>query len=750
MPSRLSAPLLVLSASLLCACSGGDSEGVGSGDELGALALALAREEADYLARRVWLDGRLVDAQGQPVSDAELFIAGRRLPVAADGVFRVDGLAPRTVALRIAAPGQRELHTVAALQLPAGEAGLDLGTLVLDRDAADVARFFFAGDLSFGRRFMDPDESTPLGQIPPDDPQALVRTSMPREGAISVLQYLQPLIDSADFAVANFESPALDDPSTPHTTKDFVFFSLGGTLAGLVESGIDYVSLGNNHVFDYLDSGLDQTLQAVAASGLAYSGAGRDADAAHAAFATTVRGSAYSLYSATSVRGSAETPSYVAEAGKGGAAFIDDGQPFDDALAAAAASGHVIAQVHGGLEYSRAPNDNMRARYARLAAAGARLIVGHHPHTAQGFGLADGVPVAHGLGNFAFDQNRLETMFGLVLLADLRGGEALSLRGLPLYLEDFRPRLVGGEAADTVIRRIAEFSDPGVQVYPYQQQAWVNFGAPRPALTRGASVTLTIDASGVGYLDLRGLRERGESLSRMDFDAAAGAAQLGRDLMLYGDFEDWAADDGGRVAARWDLSAGSLALCARAARRGSAGACSARSAGQGIDSVLAFRNTVRIQFGGEAANRDVTVIGYLKGDGAGASVLRLRYVSDADSLLFGEEDVAVGAGGSHDWQRFAVAARFPDDSVTLTPPPDRLGNPGEPVPSRGLRISLRHAAPGDGTGLLMADDFAAVAWEDPVHSGQAIAVPHGRDFVRFRGAPGVYPLSLQFARFSPL
>lgn len=87
------------------------------------------------------------------------------------------------------------------------------------------------------------------------------------------MSFVQPLLGTADYRALNLETPVTARPRTPHPTKDFVFFSLPESLGALTEAGIDYVGLGNNHVYDYLDDGLADTLRHVEAARLGRSGA---------------------------------------------------------------------------------------------------------------------------------------------------------------------------------------------------------------------------------------------------------------------------------------------------------------------------------------------------------------------------------------------------------------------------------------------------------------------------------------------
>ena len=70
---------------------------------------------------------------------------------------------------------------------------------------------------------------------------------------------MRDLITGADLAIANFENPAPDRFSW-HTSKT-VFTADPRIIDGLVDAGIDYVSLANNHIGDAGDAGILQTIE---------------------------------------------------------------------------------------------------------------------------------------------------------------------------------------------------------------------------------------------------------------------------------------------------------------------------------------------------------------------------------------------------------------------------------------------------------------------------------------------------------
>jgi poly-gamma-glutamate synthesis protein (capsule biosynthesis protein) len=64
----------------------------------------------------------------------------------------------------------------------------------------------------------------------------------------------------------------------------------------------------------------------------------------------------------------------------------------------------VIVSWHNGIEYSHAPMLPARRRCRELIDAGADIILGHHPHVAQGMEYYKHGVILYSLGNFMFDR----------------------------------------------------------------------------------------------------------------------------------------------------------------------------------------------------------------------------------------------------------------------------------------------------------------------------------------------------------
>ena len=79
--------------------------------------------------------------------------------------------------------------------------------------------------------------------------------------------------DAADVNVCNLEV-SYTDRGTPHPTKTVVFRSRPENIAGLAYAGIDLVNLGNNHIIDYGEIGMLDTMDGLENLGIPWCGAG--------------------------------------------------------------------------------------------------------------------------------------------------------------------------------------------------------------------------------------------------------------------------------------------------------------------------------------------------------------------------------------------------------------------------------------------------------------------------------------------
>jgi poly-gamma-glutamate synthesis protein (capsule biosynthesis protein) len=121
--------------------------------------------------------------------------------------------------------------------------------------------------------------------------------------------------------------------------------------------------------------------------------------------------------------------------------------------------------LHFGIEYTDAPQPSQQQLARAAIDAGALLVLGHHPHTLQGWErYGDGL-IVYSLGNFVFDlDNEDLTNLGprafetVVLYVTLRAGEVLDVRAEPVAIDpdENRPRPATAEEASAILTRLEQ------------------------------------------------------------------------------------------------------------------------------------------------------------------------------------------------------------------------------------------------------------------------------------------------------
>jgi poly-gamma-glutamate capsule biosynthesis protein CapA/YwtB (metallophosphatase superfamily) len=702
--------------------------------------------EEDVALRAAWertpigWSARVLDVAGAPIAGATVTIQGSATVTDATGAFAFSALARRASTFRVDAAGYRPGYGVVALAQPSAILTSTEAPAPLRARTPGETRFLFTGDVALGRRYLDPTDTTPRDRVPAPHPDAVLRVDHLEEDATALVAMMTPLFDAVDVAIPNFESVVTDDPSTPHLTKDWVFFTLPASLVALHELGVTMVGLGNNHVFDYLESGVVDTRTELTAAGFDFAGLGSNPDEAWLPWRFESEGVAYSLVAATSILGDADSlPSFVAEPGKGGAADLTDRSRLAATFEGERDAGRLpLALLHMGFEYTRAPTEAPRDHARAVIAAGAPFVIGHHPHTVQGFDLIDGKLVAWSLGNFMFDQDRLETMhtFTLQIDADADGWQAAAL--WPHVIEDYRPVPLAGARADRLRREASERSGSGIVIVDQGTSGRV-VTDPVTLTTEARAFTLTIGPDGRGHADLRGLLQPGESVTGVS--GGVTAVWLGRDRLIEGDFEDEDADDELLEASFWSFGESAL-VTADQAWRGVGALGLYRDSLSATNAAAAFRFRVRVPGDAEGTPlRDLTLLGMVRGDNAGPIDVEATWDASEGDAEFGREVLWRRDEGTYGWTPFAADIHLPADATADVDP--KTGS------ARATRVFLHHEPPFTGRGRVLFDDLAVVAWElGPWAPQAALPVPprHGLDFVRVEGPPGEVVLQVTVSR----
>jgi len=169
------------------------------------------------------------------------------------------------------------------------------------------------------------------------------------------------------------------------------------------------VCLANNHIMDYGEEGLLDTLTALHAEGIGCFGAGSLADRCRNPLLLSVDGQRLALLGYVCPT----THPILASAGASGAARLDLERIAAD-LGAARAGGaeRIVVQLHWGEEDVGLPRPADVGKARRIIDMGADLIIGHHSHCIQAFEVYRGRHIFYGLGNAVFPDTDMVSFSG--------------------------------------------------------------------------------------------------------------------------------------------------------------------------------------------------------------------------------------------------------------------------------------------------------------------------------------------------
>ena len=219
----------------------------------------------------------------------------------------------------------------------------------------------------------------------------------PRDGA-EMFEDLADELGAGHVTFGNLEGPLCDGGMTSKcgadTSSCFAFRTPTRYAEHVANGGFDLVSLANNHALDFGESCRTQTIEAVEAFGIGWSG-----PVGSIGHFQTEHGLLALVAFHTAQHSN----------------WVNDHDAAAELVAQAAAGADiVIVSFHGGAEGASAlhvpdgpetffgENRGDLRRFARAVIdAGADLVLGHGPHVPRGMEVHDGRLIAYSLGNFA-------------------------------------------------------------------------------------------------------------------------------------------------------------------------------------------------------------------------------------------------------------------------------------------------------------------------------------------------------------
>jgi gamma-polyglutamate biosynthesis protein CapA len=246
---------------------------------------------------------------------------------------------------------------------------------------------------------------------------------------------IAPLLASGDITFVNLESPFAD--KGPRGEEGLIFRAHPETIEGLVLAGVDVASTANNHARDCGDAGVGYTIAWLREHHVEPVGTGETPEKAHAGVVLERHGIRFGFLGYTYDQSNGNWHDVDQRV-----AVLDVATMQRDVAALSKKADVVIVSMHNGFEYQKRPSPQQVAFAHAAIDAGARLVIGHHPHVTQPVESYGHGVIFYSLGNFVFDQfQRVETQHGEIAEVIFRGKELTGTNVIPVRISRDGPEV---------------------------------------------------------------------------------------------------------------------------------------------------------------------------------------------------------------------------------------------------------------------------------------------------------------------
>lgn len=248
-----------------------------------------------------------------------------------------------------------------------------------------------------------------------------------RQSGVGMFGDIAPRFKRADVSFFNLELP-LSERGEAVRGKSICHRGLPVNVDGLTEAGVSCVNLANNHILDFGDAAMFDTIDLLDAKAIGHFGAGRNIDAARKCCVVEKNGMRIGFlgYTTTLPAGfaaAAERPgvnplqAFTAYQAKASLLEYPGTAPLvvtwtdpaclqglkDDVAAASGRVDTLIVYVHWGTSMSPHVHEFQREIGYAAIDAGAHAVFGGHQHVVSAIEFYRGRPIVHGSGNLLFD-----------------------------------------------------------------------------------------------------------------------------------------------------------------------------------------------------------------------------------------------------------------------------------------------------------------------------------------------------------
>lgn len=258
---------------------------------------------------------------------------------------------------------------------------------------------------------------------------------------------LNDVFKNDDFSTVNLETTLTT--ATQKAQKKFRFKGDPEYAKILSMAGIEAVNLANNHIYDYLEQGYQDTIASLDKEDIGYFGYEHK-------YVTEIKGI---KIGALGYEGWRDTEQIRNQIKNDIQSLRDEGVRL------------ILVHFHWGVEKQYVPIESQQTLARYTIDAGADLILGHHSHVVQGIEEYNDKFIVYSLGNFMFGGNKNPSDKDTFVFQQkfyFEDGELLDIKEIDIIpfsissvkdRNDFRPTMLTGTEHDRVHAKIVDASN---------------------------------------------------------------------------------------------------------------------------------------------------------------------------------------------------------------------------------------------------------------------------------------------------
>lgn len=229
-------------------------------------------------------------------------------------------------------------------------------------------------------------------------PMGRVAELLEKNDYASIFDEVKVVTSDVDYAIVNLEAPIVSHKVEAIEKTGPNLKCTDKVIDSIKYAGFECVTLANNHLRDYGEVGVRDTIISCQKESLDYVGAGFDIEEAYAILYKNIKGKTLAVINVC------ENEWSIATKTRGGSAPLNIVNVSKSIRLAKNQADYVLLVIHGGVEFYSLPTPRMVETYRFFIDMGADAIVNHHQHCYSGYEVYQSKPIFYGLGNFCFDR----------------------------------------------------------------------------------------------------------------------------------------------------------------------------------------------------------------------------------------------------------------------------------------------------------------------------------------------------------